>query len=99
VGTHYLFTCPNCVYETEVSGGNDVGMACATSTILCKTCKELFDIETSTEPWLAIERDWKPEKYSCPNSPDHPCRLWKHPGPCPRCGVSMKKVEATLNWD
>ena len=61
MGTRYRYFCRKCAYETFVSGGNDVGMAAATSTVRCYDCKEIKDVVTTEEPWLAMEKDGYPQ--------------------------------------
>ncbi len=51
MGRYYVFECGKCGYNAEVSGGPDVGMACATTTIACSTCDKLYDVVTSNQPW------------------------------------------------
>ena len=97
MGALYDFRCGSCGYQAEVSGGEDRGMASATTTILCETCQELYDVAISDDP---ITR--KPERETpvrCPVSSAHTWRLWQHPGPCPQCGAAMTRGAATLIWD
>lgn len=95
MGSLYQFMCDDCGYETEVSGGDDLGMACAVTTILCDGCKALYNATTSKEPW---------DKESfrdpvCPKRKSHQVRRWKHPDVCPKCGRAMIRGEATVDWD
>jgi len=99
MGTLFLFSCPNCGYKAEVSGGKDLGFAIATNTILCKICKELYDVVTSDEPWKAFEDDWAPTSYRCPKSKRHFVELWSHPGPCPKCHATLTRGDSTIQWD
>ena len=99
MGAHFLFRCAACDYQADISGGNDIGMACATSTVLCRDCKELHDVVTTQEPWLAMEPTWNPTNLRCPKSDTHTVELWEHPGPCPRCGAEMVRGEITVLWD
>lgn len=89
MGTSYEFICPSCDYKAEVSGKKDIGMACATMTIICEECKELYDIVISEEPWLVIKPGFKldKKKIRCPVSEKHSCRIWKYENSCPQCGV------------
>ena len=101
MGTSYEFVCTLCGYSKVVSGGNDVGMLSAATTIICKDCKELYDIVVSEEPWLAMSNSWNPDadKISCPVSKVHECCLWVYPGSCPRCGGKMKYGSQIIMWD
>ncbi len=99
MGAHFLFECASCGYRAEISGRNDVGMTSATSTVLCRDCKELFDVVTTEQPWLAMEPTWTPKNLRCPKSETHTVALWEDPGPCPRCGAEMVRREMTVLWD
>ena len=44
MGRLHKFECSNCSFSAEMSGGNDTGMICQTTTILCEDCKELYDV-------------------------------------------------------
>jgi hypothetical protein len=99
MGTLFIFSCPKCGHEVEVSGGKDFGFAIATNTILCKTCKELYNVVTSNEPWNASEDDWVPKAFRCPKSKRHVVELWSHPGPCPKCQDFLTRGNPTVNWD
>jgi hypothetical protein len=44
VGRTYLFECPQCQYRAKVSGGEDSGVHCAVQTVICRDCRELFDV-------------------------------------------------------
>jgi len=46
VGRTYIFECPHCLYRTQVSGGADAGLHCAVQTVVCRDCRELFDVLT-----------------------------------------------------
>jgi predicted RNA-binding Zn-ribbon protein involved in translation (DUF1610 family) len=100
MGSWYLFSCPKCGYEAEVSGGPDWGEAARTHTISCATCRELHDslvgMDAHENPPAPL-----PEKLVCPRSRTrvHDTRLWEHPGPCPRCGEGMERGPETTLWD
>jgi hypothetical protein len=44
VGKTYLFECPQCQYRVNISGGSDSGLHCEIQTIICRDCRELFDV-------------------------------------------------------
>jgi hypothetical protein len=44
VGRTYIFECPQCQYRTKVSGGADSGVHCEVQTVLCRDCRELYDV-------------------------------------------------------
>jgi len=84
-----------------VSGGDDVGMAAATSTVRCYDCEEVKDVVTTEEPWLAMEKSWLPTEFHCDISRSHRVELWKHPRKCPKCNRSMivDKSFPVILWD
>jgi hypothetical protein len=51
MGQCYDFTCASCGYNATVSGGDDRGMRCATTTIICHDCEELFDVTIFDATW------------------------------------------------
>ena len=62
MGTWDRYFCRKCPYEAFVSGGDDVGMAAATSTVRCYDCQEIKDV-VATGGALAGDgqdspRDW-----------------------------------------
>jgi hypothetical protein len=46
VGKTYLFECPQCQYRTKISGGADSGRHCIIQTVICRDCRELYDVFT-----------------------------------------------------
>jgi hypothetical protein len=44
VGKTYLFECPQCQYRVKISGGADSGLHCEIQTVICRECRELFDV-------------------------------------------------------
>jgi hypothetical protein len=46
VGRTYLFECPYCQYRAKISGGADSGLHCQVQTVVCRDCRELFDVFT-----------------------------------------------------
>ncbi len=114
MGSSYLFSCPSCGYEAEVSGGLDFGMACVTHTVSCPDCKKLSDALISTNPGdvvaprlliddeegdLDVLPGTVPEQLRCETDRRHTARPWEHPGPCPRCGATLVKGELAVDWD
>jgi len=95
MGNIYEFKCPKCHYAVEVSGGDDCGMVSATTTILCKECKKLYDVMIGSAPL-------NENSYStpiCPEKRGHTVRRWTYPDVCPKCGAMIKKGELVLLWD
>jgi hypothetical protein len=97
MGTIYDFHCESCGYQAEAAGGEDCGMAQATTTILCENCNTLYDLPVSDD---AMTRSPLREvQIRCPKSSSHRWRLWEHPGPCPRCGATLTRDSETVIWD
>ncbi len=46
MGKTYHFECPHCHYRSRISGGVDEGATCSVQTIVCRDCRELFDVFT-----------------------------------------------------
>ena len=101
MGTWNRYFCRKCPYEAFVSGGDDVGMAAATSTVRCYDCQEIKDVVTTEEPWLAMDKDWVPTEFYCDKSKSHRTELWNHPRKCPKCDRSMivDKDFSPIMWD
>jgi hypothetical protein len=93
MGQWHSFECPACGYRAEVSGGGDAGMRCCTQTILCETCKKLYDVTSALAPLF------EPIPLRCPKSKKHVIRVWQDPGPCPGCGIEMRNLGPTAIWD
>jgi hypothetical protein len=96
MGQLYHFSCPECGYRAEVSGGGDAGMMVLTTTIVCTDCRCLYDIVT------AETEDQKPPKQHelrCPEFPTHKVIRWKNGDPCPKCGTQMVKGKMGCLWD
>ncbi|NVM01571.1 MAG: hypothetical protein HWN67_04515 [Candidatus Helarchaeota archaeon] len=100
MGISYKFTCDGCGYNQVVTGGKDRGLVRIGMTINCNTCKELYDIFLKEEnPSIIFSPDWNPPTVYCPKSNDHAVDFWNHPGPCPKCGKTMRKGEGVIEWD
>jgi len=46
VGKTYLFECPQCQFRAKISGGVDGGLHCEIQTIICRDCRQLYDVFT-----------------------------------------------------
>jgi hypothetical protein len=69
VGKTYLFECPQCQYRARISGGVDGGLHCDTQTILCRECRQLYDVLTRERRRQgAVE----PSKFPAFDRPDIP---------------------------
>jgi hypothetical protein len=96
MGFRYRHHCKACGYEVDVPSKIDVGFASKTATVTCATCKPLFDLLISEEPW---KEGLDPrEDVRCPNEKGdkHKVRPWPVKRPCPRCGETMRKRELTF---
>lgn len=100
MGAWYTFRCPGCAYTAEVSGGPDCGFNVGTVTISCATCRTLRDVDYTNEVWKE-PRDPLPEHPQCPSARTrtHRTKLWRHPGPCPKCRVTMEDQGGITIWD
>jgi hypothetical protein len=79
-----------------VSGDDDMGMICLTTTIVCHDCHELLDITVSNEPGA------KPPNMipiRCPEAETHKVEKWSHPGPCPQCETELRQEGDLITWD
>lgn len=96
MGEHFQFTCANCGFSAEVSGGDDAGMAAVTTTIVCENCRCLYDVI------IADIKDWQNREeraLRCPKSAKHQVTHWKDGGPCPKCHQPLIKGESACLWD
>jgi hypothetical protein len=46
MGKTYLFECGLCHYRVKISGGMDAGVDCDVQTVVCRDCRELYDVYT-----------------------------------------------------
>jgi hypothetical protein len=70
VGKTFQFECPQCQYRAKISGGADSGLDCDVQTIVCRSCRELFDVFTRVRR-VAGEKEF-PRKFSAFNRPEIP---------------------------
>ena len=100
MGTRYRYFCGQCDFERTVSGGGDIGMGAATTTIHCYSCKEITDVVPTEKLRLATDKDWVPPEYHCARSEGHQVKLWVGPGACPKCSNTMEvDLTSTIDWD
>ena len=75
-------------------------LGAATTTIHCYACKEISDVVTTKEPWLATDNDWVPTDYHCNRSENHRVELWVGPSECPKCSNTMEvDLSFIIDWD
>jgi DNA-directed RNA polymerase subunit RPC12/RpoP len=96
MGLRYLFACPSCGYTTVVSGGDDMGMSCATTTMVCSRCKTLSDVVMAQKPWdeKAIVEN---TLVTCPYC-SGPVTRWTGRR-CPKCRGVMEAQGGGIPWD
>jgi len=46
MGRTFRFICTQCQYHADISGGVDSGLNCDVQTVLCRECRELYDVFT-----------------------------------------------------
>ena len=97
MGAKYEFECQSCDYSTIISGGDDTGMQCLTTTIICLECQDLHDVLTSKYPWIGVEI--LENDLECPNGSKHGVNRWEHDGPCPKCGTILNRKDLVVLWD
>lgn len=98
MGQHFRFRCESCGYEALVSGGDDFGKICTTTTIFCLDCKALYDVVTSD---IRSAPAGSKAKFAleCPKKAEHRCRKWGQARKCPRCKGKMQVGDAEVLWD
>ena len=97
MGVWSNFKCKQCEYTPEVSGMEDRGMICFTTTILCQDCKRLYDVVTEKHSrWDDRSDQVEPR---CPRRKDHKFRKWVFPDVCPKCGGEMEQSKSMVFWD
>jgi predicted RNA-binding Zn-ribbon protein involved in translation (DUF1610 family) len=91
MGTRYRFNCPQCGCAVESTGG-DAGMMAVTAAPVCAPCRARHDV--------VVERFRSTTLRSAPACGRAPVpREWRHPGKCPRCGVTLLRGGAAVLWD
>jgi hypothetical protein len=66
MGKTYVFECGLCHYRVKISGGADSGLDCAVQTIVCRDCRELFDVFTRVRRQAAPPGKFKSERLEIP---------------------------------
>jgi hypothetical protein len=100
------YTCRGCGYHVDfMVNGYDVGMGSHVHAVLCRDCRELRVSRLEGHPaTMPIEPRQLAEAISrltlsCPENPAHRVERWEHPGPCPRCGVTLQRGRNLILWD
>ncbi len=101
MGVRHGFTCTNCEYTCEVSGGKDRGMRSRTDTFVCKDCKIVQDIAINKEG----ADDKTINELCCEKCKGNNLELWgenigRLSKPCPKCNATMKMTRPmNVMWD
>jgi hypothetical protein len=66
VGKTYIYGCGLCQYRVKVSGGPDSGLDCDVLTIVCRDCRELFDVFTRVRRLAATAGKFKSKHLEIP---------------------------------
>jgi rubredoxin len=101
MGSYYIFTCPECGYKAEVSGGKDRGISASVQTMICMDCSIMVDVykgsyEQGTEPG---KDKFIPAPARCPECSGSNLEEWAINGPCPKCVGVMERGEMVALWD
>lgn len=93
MGQAIRYRCKACGYEETLGLG--VGMAGLEYEVMaCRECQRLVGVLVHDH----IED--KPVKPRCPVDPNHHLAPWDAPGPCPRCGQTIRAGSFTGEmWD
>jgi hypothetical protein len=99
MGSLYQYAC-KCGYETQVSGGPDMGFIVKTQTMTCADCNILVDVITGPPlPDMPLDGDLKKTVGKCPNCNGMHVTIWPDTGPCPKCGKNMQQGNLEVLWD
>lgn len=104
MGTQFEFTCQQCDYVAQVSGGADFGFVVETQTVFCFTCDELRDIVTryrSVEQMSPRDRAELDQNRlnRCPRCKEEELAAWNDGDPCPRCNGEVVRTRFIMDWD
>ena len=69
MGRTYHFECPYCHYRAKVSGVADSGVHCEVQTVVCRDCRELFDVFTKLRRRAGVEEKIKFPGFFRPEIP------------------------------
>ncbi len=69
-------------------------MAVTLQTVLCPTCKRLYDVPVFRHGFSLAEIPMR-----CPRNKAHVVVAWSHPGPCPVCGHMLTNLGESAVWD
>ena len=108
MGSAADYTCPQCGYHVEhMVSGYDVGMASHVVGVSCDDCRALRVARVPGKPSdasaraaaAAVAAGHVPAGVRCPHSARHHLTVWTAPGPCPRCGTTLRQGKNVVLWD
>jgi hypothetical protein len=96
--------CDACGYAIEyMVHGFDCGDVGCVQAVTCTDCRALRVAplpETMSFPFMPGARlDFSGVQLRCPESDAHHVAPWYYPGPCPRCGVALRRGARFVIWD
>ena len=101
MGAWIQFTCENCGYRAEVSGGKDFGMVAVVQTMVCHSCNQLVDVligRYGTEGPTG-DPDYDKGLGVCSGCHGNDVVAWEETRPCPKCDGRMIEGQTTALWD
>jgi hypothetical protein len=98
MGHKYEQTCEGCGYSVAASGGMQSGMNIMTVTIVCRSCKKLYDVLHCHHGFRGGKKGG-PYPPECPKKKGHQVEKWESGGPCPKCGAAMVQGGIAALWD
>ncbi len=100
MGAIYRFSCLDCGYSAEVSGGWDRGFLSATQTVICESCNELVDVAVGGDDRLKLLGETEAAELGpCPRCGLAVEKKWGEPYNCPECDGRMERGELIMLWD
>ncbi len=101
MGTSYQYTCENCGYEAQVSGGRDFGMVAVVRTMFCRGCRELVDVLIGQYglDGPSGDPDYDKDLGICRECQGADVVVWVDGDPCPRCEGRMSSGQGATLWD
>jgi hypothetical protein len=101
MGAYYMFTCPECGYKAEVSGGKDRGMRASVQTMTCTDCSILVDVQVGHYERSIVKgrENFITENGKCPECFGTNLKKWEKDGRCPTCIGVMEQREMVALWD
>ena len=98
MGTLYKYTCCQCHYSANISGGEDLGFEIYTQTGFCTSCQTLVDYVTALRPGSSLDPE-KTDVGVCKNCNSEITLNWNEGDGCPLCGGEMCDRTFIMDWD